>query len=127
MATETLTCTGVLAAPADERVITPFSNGGRSSSRPFSPARFRPTCSWPGVVPEARLRVIHLALAIAVQARLPVPLLATIRVWGGGSCPGTNAYILKLRSLGAAAMVDFGCASTTPFGLSGFGAVVSLA
>src|SRR6476646_8977566 len=125
MLTETMTCIGEFEAPFDERVITPFTSAGRSSSRPLKPARFRLTCSWPGAVPEAGPSLIHFALVLAVQARAPSPLLLTVRVWAGGSCPGAKAYILKLRSFGAAAMVDFGCASATPFGSSALGAVVS--
>src|SRR6476659_4324462 len=101
MLTETLTCTGLFEAPADERVITPFTNAGRSSSLPLKPARFRLTCNWPGAVPEAGPSLIHFAFVLAVQARPPSPLLETIRVWAGGSCPGAKAYILQLRRFGA--------------------------
>src|SRR5262245_37034418 len=125
MLTETQICTGAFEAPGDERVITPFTSAGRSSSRPFRPARFSPTCSFPGPVPEADSSVIHFAFVLAVQARPPSPLLTTVRAWAGGSCPGTKAYIRKLRRVGAAARVDFGFASTLPAGGAGVGAVGS--
>src|SRR5262245_16420059 len=127
MLTETQICTGAFEAPGDERVITPFTSAGRSSSRPFRPARFRLTCNCPGPVPEADSSVIHFAFVLAVQARPPSPLLMTVRAWAGGSCPGTKAYILKLRRVGEAARVDFGFASTLPAGagVAGVGAVGS--
>ena len=48
---------------------------------------FTPTVAEPGAVPEAGLKLSHVALSLTDQLRVPPPVLVTLTIWAEGFAP----------------------------------------